>query len=126
MPKCSTNVWVPASSQASRKIIEESSYATTPAQSTGEPTPPCGQRVNKIAFSKQEIKEIDTMLQKETTLASQSSENDGESSSTVKIKQYGNFAYSLHDHVQCETAADIHAKRDTQSLSGSTKRVTPE
>jgi hypothetical protein len=124
MSEGSKYLWVPASSQASRTIIEQSSYRTTPAQSSGEPTPPCGQRVHKVVLSLQAIKKVDMILKNEICLASQSSEGVGDSSFTVQMNPTSKVVHAKHDNAHSESASDLNADQDTQSLPEKSKRAT--
>lgn len=58
-------IYMPASSLASRRIIEQSSYTTTPDQSPNDPTPPCGEAVHKRSLNAEEMKTVDLILQME-------------------------------------------------------------
>jgi hypothetical protein len=66
------------------------------------------------------------MIKKEISLASQSSVDVGESFLTVRITQDSGSAHSMHDNAHSKTAADIHATRDTPSLTENSKKATPE
>lgn len=65
MADSSRFIYMPASALASRRLIEQSSYTTTPAQSPNDPTPPCGEAVYKRSLDAEEIKTVDLILQKE-------------------------------------------------------------
>ena len=65
MSDSSKFIYMPASSLASRRIIEQSSYTTTPAQSPTDPTPPCGETVYKRSLDAQNIETVDLILQTE-------------------------------------------------------------
>lgn len=54
---------MPASALASRQIIEQSSYTTTPDQSSTDPTPPCGEAVFKKPFDADSLQKVDLYLQ---------------------------------------------------------------
>lgn len=56
-------IYMPASSLASRRIIEQSSYTTTPDQSSTDPTPPCGEAMYKRSLDDEKIKTVDSILQ---------------------------------------------------------------
>lgn len=61
-------VFTPASALASRKIIEESSYTTTPNQSSADPTPPCGEAVyRKKPLDAEKLKTVNTILKRDQT-----------------------------------------------------------
>lgn len=56
-------LFMSGSALASRRIIEESSYATTPDQSSADPTPPCGEAVyRKKPLDTENLKTVDMIL----------------------------------------------------------------
>lgn len=59
--------WLSASSLASRKAIEDSSYTTTAPQSPGAPTPPSGQVSYKPCLDKTGLDTVDSKLIDQTT-----------------------------------------------------------
>lgn len=60
-------IYIPASALASRKIIEQSSYTTTPGQSSADPTPPCGEMVYQTSLDDEKIRIVDSILAMEQT-----------------------------------------------------------
>lgn len=58
-------IYMPASALASRQIIDQSSYTTTPNQSPTDPTPSCGEYMYKRSLDNEEIKDIDFILEME-------------------------------------------------------------
>ena len=68
MAKQSVYLYVPASSRASRKIIEDSSYTTTPGLSPGDVTPTCGLATSKTVITSENIKVLDSKLADESKL----------------------------------------------------------
>lgn len=58
-------IYMPASALASRRIIEQSSYSTTPNQSSTDATPPCGEAVYKRSLDDDKINNVDLFLEME-------------------------------------------------------------
>ncbi|OJJ31443.1 hypothetical protein ASPWEDRAFT_45368 [Aspergillus wentii DTO 134E9] len=58
--------YIPAGALASRRIIEESSYRTTPAQSSQDKTPPCGEATYKHSIGEKETEAINAALRNRT------------------------------------------------------------
>lgn len=58
-------IFTPGSALASRKIIEESSYTTTPDQFSADPTPPCGEAIyRKKPIDAEKLKTVNMILKK--------------------------------------------------------------
>lgn len=61
-----------AGALASRRIIEESSYTTTPDQSPADPIPSCGEAIyRRKALDKEGLKAIDVILEQRQALVTQ-------------------------------------------------------
>lgn len=60
-------IYVPGSTLASRKIIEQSSYTTTPDQSSADPTPACGEAVYKTSLNTEKMQTVNLILEMEQT-----------------------------------------------------------
>ena len=50
---------------ASRRIIEQSSYTTTPSRSPGDATPSCGEAVYDWKLGEENMKKVDSLLQEQ-------------------------------------------------------------
>lgn len=77
-------IYMPASALASRRIIEQSSYTTTPDQSPADATPPCGEAVYKRSLDAEKIKTVDLILQMEQTTDAQTFEPCSKETSSVE------------------------------------------
>jgi hypothetical protein len=55
--------YMSASALASRRIIDKSSYTTTPDHSSADATPPCGEWVKKQPLDGEKLKKINLILQ---------------------------------------------------------------
>lgn len=75
-------VYVPASSLASRAIIEQCSYTTTPNLSSSEMTPACGEAVHKKSSDADNMDLVDLKLR--TVLSSEAPGISNKSSSKDK------------------------------------------
>lgn len=75
-------VYVPASSLASRAIIEQCSYMTTPDLSSSEMTPACGEAVYKKSSDADHMDLVDSKLR--TVLSSEAPGISNKSSSKDK------------------------------------------
>jgi hypothetical protein len=60
--------YMSAGALASRRIIEQSSYATTPSRSPGDATPACGESIYKCDLGEENIKKVDSILEAERTI----------------------------------------------------------
>lgn len=59
-----------AAALASRRIVDESSYTTTPDQSPADPIPPCGEAIyRRNALNKEGLKAVDVILEQNQTSA---------------------------------------------------------
>lgn len=67
MSDSSRFVYVPGSTLASRRIIEQSSYRTTPDQSSADPTPACGEAVYKTSLDDEKMNTVNLILEMEQT-----------------------------------------------------------
>lgn len=50
---------------ASRRIIEQSSYTTTPSRSPGDATPYCGEAVYHWKLVEEDMRKVDSLLQEQ-------------------------------------------------------------
>lgn len=60
-------IYVPGSTLASRRIIEQSSYTTTPDQSSADATPACGETVYKTSLDDEKMNTVNLILEMEQT-----------------------------------------------------------
>lgn len=59
-----------AGALASRRIVEESSYTTTPDQSPADPIPPCGEAIyRRKTLDKEGLKAVDVILEQNQSSA---------------------------------------------------------
>jgi hypothetical protein len=91
MSDTSKFLYMPASALASRRIIEESSYTTTPDQSSADGILSCGEAVvHEKSLDTEKMKAVDMILQ-----MNQSSNDDGFEPSTEKSQPEQDFIYHL-------------------------------
>lgn len=91
MSDTSKFLYIPASALASRRIIEESSYTTTPDQSSADGIPSCGEAVvHEKSLDGEKMKAVDMLLQ-----MNQSSNDDGFEPSTEENQAEQDFVYHL-------------------------------
>lgn len=84
-------IYMPASALASRRIIDQSSYTTTPDQTPTDATPPCGEAVYKRSLDAEKIKTVDLILQMQQTMDARTFELCSEETSAVEgNKKTGN------------------------------------
>lgn len=57
--------YMSAGALASRRIIEQSSYTTTPSKSPGDATPSCGEAVYEWKLGEENMKKVDSLLQEQ-------------------------------------------------------------
>ena len=50
---------------ASRRIIEQSSYTTTPSRSPGDATPSCGEAIYDWKLGEENMKKVDSLLEEQ-------------------------------------------------------------
>lgn len=110
MAKQSVYLYVPACSQASRRIIEESSYSTTPSLSPGDVTPNCGLATTKTVITSESIKVLDKKLANEPKLERISSSKENTMAENQPSKGEGRPTNNAHSHELEPPKAQGHAK----------------
>jgi hypothetical protein len=76
--------YLSAGGLASRRIIEESSYTTTPSRTPGDATPACGESIYKCVLGDENIKKVDSILEAERTIDGKKAKSQRDKSTTTR------------------------------------------